>query len=121
MLGRDVQFADLQRDFDAVYLANGAWRSAGLRCEGEDLPGVVGGIDFLGNVAMGNLTKLGGRVAVVGGGNTAMDACRTAVRLGASEVYILYRRTEAEMPAEDVEIREAMEEGVQFKFLVAPT
>lgn len=121
MLGRDVQFADLQRDFDAIYLANGAWRSAGLRCEGEDLPGVVGGIDFLGNVAMGNLTRLGGRVAVVGGGNTAMDACRTAVRLGASEVYILYRRTEAEMPAEDVEIREAREEGVQFKFLVAPT
>lgn len=121
MLGRDVQFADLQRDFDAIYLANGAWRSAGLRCEGENLPGVVGGIDFLGNVALGNLRKLGGRVAVVGGGNTAMDACRTAVRLGAQEVYVLYRRTQAEMPAEDVEIREAMEEGVQFKFLVAPT
>ncbi len=121
MLGRDVQFADLQRDFDAVYLANGAWQSAGLRCEGETLPGVVGGIDFLGNVALGKLSKLGGRVAVVGGGNTAMDACRTAVRLGAQEVYVLYRRTEAEMPAEDVEIREAREEGVQFKFLVAPT
>lgn len=121
MLGRDVQFADLQRDYDAVYLANGAWQSSGLRCEGENLPGVVGGIDFLGNVALGRLSRLGGRVAVVGGGNTAMDACRTAVRLGAQEVFVLYRRTEAEMPAEDVEIREAREEGVQFKFLVAPT
>ncbi len=120
-LGRDVQFADLQRDYDAVYLANGAWKSAGLNLEGENLPGVIGGIDFLGNVAIGNIQHLGGRVAVVGGGNTAMDACRTAIRLGAEEVYILYRRTEAEMPAEDIEIREAKEEGVQFKFLVAPT
>lgn len=120
-LGGNVQFADLQREYDAIYLATGAWQSTGLNIPGEDLQGVVGGIDFLGNVALGNLTRLGGRVAVVGGGNTAMDACRTAVRLGASEVYILYRRTEAEMPAEMSEIREAAEEGVQFKFLVAPT
>lgn len=120
-LGGNLQFADLQRDYDAVYLATGAWQSAGLNIPGEDLAGVVGGIDFLGNVALGNLSRMGGRVAVVGGGNTAMDACRTAVRLGAEQVYILYRRTEAEMPAEDVEIREALEEGVQFKFLVAPT
>lgn len=120
-LGGNLQFADLQRHYDAVYLATGAWQSAGLNVEGENLQGVVGGIDFLGNVAMGNLTRMGGRVAVVGGGNTAMDACRTAVRLGAEEVYILYRRTEAEMPAEMTEIREAAEEGVQFKFLVAPT
>lgn len=120
-LGKDVQFADLRRDYDAVYLANGAWKSSGLRCEGENLAGVVGGIDFLGHVALERLTKMGGRVAVIGGGNTAMDACRTAVRLGASEVYVVYRRTEAEMPAEDVEIREAKEEGVKFKFLAAPT
>lgn len=120
-LGRDVQFDELRRDYDAVYLANGAWKSSGLRCEGEDLAGVVGGIDFLGNVALGRLEHMSGRVAVVGGGNTAMDACRTAVRLGAQEVYILYRRTEAEMPAEAIEIREAREEGVNFKFLVAPT
>ena len=120
-LGDNLQFADLQRDYDAVYLATGAWQSAALNIPGEDLAGVVGGIDFLGNVALGKLGRIGGRVAVIGGGNTAMDACRTAVRLGAQEVYILYRRTEAEMPAEDVEIREAMEEGVQFRFLVAPT
>lgn len=120
-LGSNVQFADLRRDYDAVYFANGAWKSAGLRCEGENLAGVVGGIDFLGHVALGRLEHMGGRVAVVGGGNTAMDACRTAVRLGASEVYIVYRRTEAEMPAETAEIREAKEEGVKFKFLAAPT
>ena len=64
---------------------------------------------------------MGRRVAVVGGGNTAMDACRTAMRLGAEKVYVLYRRTRAEMPAEEIEIVEAMEEGVEFKFLVAPT
>ena len=120
-LGGNLQFSDLRRDYDAVYLATGAWQSAALGLPGEELAGVVGGIDFLGNVAMGNLSRLPGRVAVVGGGNTAMDACRTAVRLGASEVYILYRRTEEEMPAEATEIREAAEEGVQFKFLVAPT
>jgi formate dehydrogenase major subunit len=120
-LGKDVQFADLRREYDAVYLANGAWQSSSMRCEGEDLAGVVGGIDLLGNVALGHVSRLSGKVAVVGGGNTAMDACRTAVRLGAEKVYVLYRRTEAEMPAEDTEIREAKEEGVEFKFLVAPT
>ncbi|HIU09749.1 MAG TPA: FAD-dependent oxidoreductase [Candidatus Avidehalobacter gallistercoris] len=120
-LGTNLVFSDLQREYDAVYLATGAWQSAALNCPGEELAGVVGGIDFLGNVALERLKSLGGRVAVVGGGNTAMDACRTAVRLGASEVYIIYRRTEAEMPAEFTEIREAKEEGVQFKFLVAPT
>lgn len=120
-LGGNLKFEDLRQYYDAIYLATGAWQSAGLNVPGEELQGVVGGIDFLGNVAMGNLTRLSGRVAVVGGGNTAMDACRTAVRLGAEEVYILYRRTEAEMPAEMTEIREAAEEGVQFKFLVAPT
>lgn len=120
-LGGNLNFADLRQYYDAIYLATGAWQSTGLNISGENLQGVVGGIDFLGNVALGNLTRLSGRVAVVGGGNTAMDACRTAVRLGAEEVYILYRRTEAEMPAEMTEIREAAEEGVQFKFLVAPT
>ena len=63
--------------------------------------------------------NIGDKVAVVGGGNTAMDACRTAVRLGAKEVYVLYRRTEDEMPAEEIEIEEARQEGVIFKFLVA--
>ena len=119
-IGRDVEFSDLEAKFDAVYIAIGAWQSAPMRCPGEDSEGVLGGIDFLIDVAQNKPTIMGERVAVVGGGNTAMDACRTAVRLGAKEVYILYRRTRAEMPAEEIEIVEAMEEGVEFKFLVAP-
>lgn len=119
-LGVDVQFSELRAEYDAIYFANGAWASSPLRCEGEDMVGVVGGVDFLGHVGLGDLTKISGTVAVVGGGNTAMDACRTAVRLGAEKVYVLYRRTQDEMPAEEIEIREAFEEGVEFKFLVAP-
>ncbi len=80
----------------------------------------MGGIDFLRQVAMGEKPDIGDKVAVVGGGNTAMDACRTAVRLGAKEVYVVYRRTEAEMPAEQIEIDEAREEGVIYKFLTNP-
>lgn len=120
-IGQDVQFADLRNDYDAVYVAIGAWASSPMRCQGENLEGVIGGIDFLEKVATQNPVQLGKKVAVVGGGNTAMDACRTAVRMGAEEVYLLYRRTRSEMPAEEIEIIEAEEEGVIFKYLVAPT
>lgn len=120
-IGKDVAFDSLEKKYDAVYIAIGAWKSAPLRCEGEEAEGVLGGIDFLINTAQNKPTGMGKKVAVVGGGNTAMDACRTAVRLGAEKVYVLYRRTQAEMPAEEIEISEAMEEGVEFKFLVAPT
>ena len=120
-VGKDVSFEDLRAHSDAVYVAIGAWQSAPLRCPGEETRGVLGGIDFLIDVAQGKRPDLGKNVAVVGGGNTAMDACRTAVRLGAEKVYVLYRRTEKEMPAEAIEIREAKEEGVEFRFLVAPT
>jgi formate dehydrogenase major subunit len=91
-----------------------------MRVKGEELKGVWGGIDFLREVATGGKPGIGDRVAIVGGGNTAMDACRTAVRLGAKDVYIIYRRTRKEMPADDIEIVEAEEEGVKFKFLCAP-
>jgi formate dehydrogenase major subunit len=91
-----------------------------MRVEGENLPGVVGGIDFLYTVNTHDPMKIGSRVAVVGGGNTAMDACRSARRLGAVKVDVVYRRTREEMPAEDVEIREAREEGVEFVYLAAP-
>lgn len=116
----DIGMDFLQANFDATFLGIGAWRSSRIGCSGEDHPDVLGGIDFLRQVAMHEAVKLGSRVAVVGGGNTAMDAARTAVRLGASEVVVLYRRTRAEMPAEDIEITEAQEEGIIFKFLVAP-
>ncbi len=119
-LGRDVTLEQLRADYDAVLLAVGAWKSTGVGCPGEELDGVLGGIDFLEAVNQGNAPDIGRRVAVVGGGNTAMDACRTAVRCGAEEVYVIYRRTRAEAPAEDLEIEEAIEEGVTFKFLTNP-
>jgi formate dehydrogenase major subunit len=119
-VGKDVSFEDYRAGYDAVVLAVGAWKSMPVGCPGEDLGGVYGGIDFLRSVALGEPLPIGKRVAVVGGGNTAMDACRTAVRLGAEKVYIIYRRTRDEMPANAEEIEEAMEEGVEFKFLCGP-
>jgi len=119
-LGEDITLEGLKASHDAVFVAVGAWESSGLGCEGDTLPGVLGGIDFLRDVALGNAPAVGRRVAVVGGGNTAMDAVRTCVRLGAEEVRLLYRRTRAEMPADALEIEEAEEEGVIFDFLVAP-
>ena len=119
-IGRDATLEKLRGDFDALVVANGAWRSVSMGIPGEDLSGVWGGIDFLRAAVNGEKPELGRRVAIVGGGNTAMDACRTAVRLGAEEVYVLYRRTRDEMPAEKIEIAEAEEEGVKFKFLSSP-
>ena len=119
-IGRDATLEKLRGGFDALVVANGAWRSVSMGIPGEDLSGVWGGIDFLRAAVNGEKPELGRRVAIVGGGNTAMDACRTAVRLGAEEVYVLYRRTRDEMPAEKIEIAEAEEEGVKFKFLSSP-
>lgn len=119
-IGVDASFQEFKAKYDAVVLAIGAWSSMPVGCPGEELEGVMGGIDFLQRVALGQKPEIGDKVAVVGGGNTAMDACRTAVRLGAKEVYVVYRRTEKEMPAEQIEIDEAREEGVVFKFLTNP-
>ncbi len=119
-IGTDVSFDDIRRFNDAVLVTIGAWTSSSMRIPGENLAGVMGGIDFLRLTSLGTPPKIGKRVAVCGGGNTAMDACRTAVRLGAKEVYIIYRRTRAEMPADEVEISEAEEEGVVYKFLTNP-
>ena len=119
-VGKDITFEEIKKSSDAVILAPGAWKSAPMRVKGEELDGVYGGIDFLRAVIMGNAPDIGQRVAVCGGGNTAMDACRTAVRLGAKEVYVIYRRTRAEMPADELEIEEAEEEGVIYKFLTNP-
>ena len=119
-LGRDITLDEIRSDNDAVILAPGAWKSSPMRVKGEDADGVYGGIDFLRSVIKGSPVEIGERVAVCGGGNTAMDACRTAVRLGAKEVYVIYRRTEKEMPAEEIEIKESKEEGVIYKFLTNP-
>ena len=119
-VGTDVTLDSLRADYDAVLVAVGAWKSTGIGCEGDKLQGVLGGIDMLQEVNLGGRPDLGKNVAVVGGGNVAMDACRTAVRLGAENVYVIYRRTRAEAPAEDLEIEEALEEGVNFKWLTNP-
>ena len=119
-IGVDASFEEFKSQYDAVVVAIGAWSSMPVGCPGEELEGVMGGIEFLQKVAHGQPVDIGDKVAVVGGGNTAMDACRTAVRLGAKEVYVVYRRTEKEMPAEQLEIDEAKEEGVIFKFLTNP-
>ena len=126
-----ISLESLRKDYDAVVIAVGAWKSSSVGCPGEDAEGVLGGIDFLRDVALavqpydpeGTLSRsinIGKKVAIVGGGNTAMDACRTAVRLGAEDVYVIYRRTRNEMPADEEEIDDAIEEGVTFKFLTNP-
>ena len=118
-LGEKLSLDELKKDFDAVILAVGCWAGSSMRCEGEEL--ALSGIDFLRQVVeSGNKLADPGRVAVVGGGNSAMDCLRTAVRLGSPDVNCFYRRTENEMPAEKLEIREAKEEGVKFHFLSAP-
>lgn len=119
-IGRDIELKELQETHDAVILAHGAWKSRGLRVQGEDRPGVIAGIEFLRDVVQGARPDLGERVAVIGGGNTAIDSARTAVRVGAREVNLFYRRTDVEMPASPLEVEEALEEGVQFYYLVAP-
>ena len=119
-IGEDISFETIRRDFDAVCVGIGAWVSTGVRCKGEDAKGVIGGIDFLRKVVRNEPIDLGKKVAIVGGGNTAMDACRTAVRLGADKVYNIYRRTKDEMPADMLEIEEAEEEGVIFLNLTNP-
>ncbi len=119
-VGKDISFDEIKTGYDAVLVTVGAWQGSSMRCKGEELEGVLSGIDFLREVNMGNIPNIGKNVAVVGGGNTAMDACRTAVRCGAENVYVIYRRTRAEAPAEDIEIEEAIEEGVEFLFLTNP-
>jgi formate dehydrogenase major subunit len=120
-LGIHLRLEDLKREYDAVYLAIGSWRATPLQIEGENSPGVWLGINYLEKVAKGEDTRTGGRVVVIGGGNTAIDCARTALRLGAASVTLVYRRTRDEMPAEKIEIEEALHEGVAMVFLTAPT
>jgi formate dehydrogenase major subunit len=119
-IGRDITLEHIRNTFDAVYVSIGAWNSAFMRCEGSDANNIIGGIEFLNKFAINEAIRTGNRIAVIGGGNTAMDACRTSIRLGAKEVYAIYRRTKEDMPAVTIEIEEAEEEGVTFKFLLNP-
>lgn len=110
-----------EQGYDAVFLAPGAHAGVRMRVEGEESEGVMDCVSLLRDVSLGKKVRLGGRVAVIGGGNAAMDAARTALRLGAKESTIIYRRSWEEMPASREEIREALQEGVKIEYLLAPT
>ena len=120
--GRDVTYKQLREGgYEAFLIAVGAHASYKAGIAGEDrYPQVIDAIDFLRRVALGDRHIPGRKVAIIGGGNVAMDAARTSIRLGCHEVYIVYRRTRAEMPANEEEVFQAEEEGVRFSFLTIP-
>jgi len=109
-----------EQGYDAVFLGLGAHKGTKLGAEGEDSPGVIDGVTFLRQVSLGEKVKIGKKIAIIGGGNAAIDCSRTALRLGAKEVIIMYRRTRDEMPAAPEEVEEALHEGVKITFLAAP-
>jgi NADH-quinone oxidoreductase subunit F len=119
-IGVDVPWGMIRDEYDAVFLAVGAQRSASIGIEGENLAGVTGAVEFLRQVRLSGNAYVGRCVAVVGGGNSAIDAARTARRMGAQEVHIIYRRSKEDMPAQTEEIRGAEEEGIGIHPLVSP-
>jgi NADPH-dependent glutamate synthase beta subunit-like oxidoreductase len=120
-VGKDVRFEDFQKEgYRAVFIGAGAHKSQGLRVEGGNLNGVTHALDFLWGSNSGKKLEIGKNVVVVGGGNVAVDAARTALFKGAKEVTILYRRSKEEMPANLWEVKEAEDEGVKIEFLVSP-
>ena len=121
-LGDNLEFADIKADYDAGILAIGSQIGTLIGCEGDDAENVHPGIYFLKEMEVSgkHYDFKGKRVAVIGGGNTAMDCCRTAKRCGAEEVFVIYRRTEKEMPANPIEIHESKLEGVEYMFLTNP-
>ena len=119
--GEDFDMKTLAYEgYDAVFMGVGAWTDYTLGVDGERLEGCYTGIDFLSRLASGEKMKVGRKAVVVGGGNSAIDCVRNLLRLGVEEVWIVYRRTRAEMPANKVEIEAAEHEGVKFQFLAAP-
>jgi len=120
-LGKDISIDSLKKEgFEAIFLGLGAQKCWEMGIEGEDLEGVISGLDFLRQIALKEKVEIGKQVCVIGGGNTAIDAARSALRLGADEVTIIYRRSRKEMPAEEEEVDEAEKEGVKILLLAAP-
>ncbi len=119
--GEDIALDDLEADgYEAIFLAVGCHTGIPLDCPGADSDGVLDSVQFLRDLALNREPKIGKRVAVIGGGDTAIDSARSAIRLGAEEVYIVYRRTRDEMPAHAAEIDAAQHEGTRFHFLATP-
>jgi len=120
-VGKDLGFEDLWKDgFRAVFIGTGAHKSQKLKVEGAELKSVIHALDFLWSVHSDGKVEVGKNVVVIGGGNVAVDAARTALNLGAKDVTILYRRSREEMPANPWEVKEGEEAGVKIEFLVAP-
>ena len=119
-VGKDISFNELKKKYDSIYIATGTQLPLKINIEGESLAGVIHGLTLLKEVNQNKEIQLGDTVAVIGGGNTAIDSARTALRMGAKKVIILYRRTRDAMPAYDMEIQEALEEGIELMELVAP-
>lgn len=120
-VGRDKNFEDLFKSgFNAVFVAVGTMEPQGIKIPGTNLPGVYTALDMLIDINLGRPVKMGERVAVIGGGDVAMDSVRSALRLGAEKVTLVYRRSREEMPASDEEIAETQAEGIEFMFLTAP-
>ncbi|NLY71942.1 MAG: NADH-quinone oxidoreductase subunit NuoF [Clostridiales bacterium] len=120
MIGRDISLDELREQNDAVYIAIGTQKSRLLEIPGEELPQVESGLAFLRRVGLNRDRSVPRRLAVVGGGSTALDVARTALRLGCEEINVLYRRTLNEMPADIEEVQEAIEEGIKITTLVGP-
>ena len=121
-VGKDVTIAQLrEQGYRGFYVAIGAQKSAAIRCPGETLTGVLGGVDFLRSVNLGEQPDIGKAVAVIGGGNVSIDVARAALRLGAEKVYLVYRRSESELKADREEIENALAEGMELKLLRAPS
>jgi NADPH-dependent glutamate synthase beta subunit-like oxidoreductase/ferredoxin len=119
-VGKELNLESLREQYDAVYIGAGAHKAEKLGIPGEDLQGVIHGVTFMEMVNLGQDLKIGQKVAVVGGGNTAMDTARSSLRLGAKEVFILYRRTREEMPVDLRELEQVEEEGIKVHYLTTP-
>jgi len=119
-VGKEINLENLRKDYDAVYIAAGAHKAEKLGIPGEDIQGVIHGVTFMRRVNLKEDFRIGSKVAVVGGGNTAMDAARSSFRLGAKEVFILYRRTREEMPVDPRELDQVEEEGIKVHYLTQP-